>query len=133
MNQPMQNPYPPNPQPELARQRNRISADRSLLSFIRSSVSLIGIGVGISQISSTYLPLVSYLGYWTYLLSVLMVGLGMISLVFATLDYQGEMKRLQQPEYYFTPRWSLGGVTGWIIVIAGLLTLIQLGLTPVYR
>ena len=132
MNQPMQNPYPPNPQPALARERNRISADRSLLSFIRSSVSLIGIGVGISQISSAYLPIVSYLGYWTYLLSVLMVGLGVISLVFATRDYQGELQRLQQPEYYFTPRWSLGGVTGWIILIAGVLTLLQLFLTPVY-
>ncbi|NEQ43949.1 MAG: DUF202 domain-containing protein [Leptolyngbya sp. SIOISBB] len=132
MNQPMQNPYPPNPQPALARERNRISADRSLLSFIRSSVSLIGIGVGISQISSAYLPIVSYLGYWTYLLSVLMVGLGVISLVFATRDYQGELQRLQQPEYYFTPRCSLGGVTGWIILIAGLLTLLQLFLTPVY-
>lgn len=36
----MQNPYPPNPQPELARERNRIAADRTLLSFVRSSVTL---------------------------------------------------------------------------------------------
>ena len=132
MIQPMQNPYPPNPQPELARERNRIAADRSLLSFVRSSVSLIGLGVGISQISSAYLPIVSYLGYWTYLLSVLMVGLGVITVILAALDYQGELKRLQQPEYYFTPRWSLSGVTGWVILVAGTLTLVQLLLTPIY-
>ena len=132
MIQPMQNPYPPNPQPELARERNRIAADRSLLSFVRSSVSLIGLGVGISQISSAYLPIVSYLGYWTYLLSVLMVGLGVITVILAALDYQGELKRLQQSEYYFTPRWSLSGVTGWVILVAGTLTLIQLLLTPIY-
>jgi hypothetical protein len=34
MNQPMQNPYPLNAQAELARERNHISADRSLLKFI---------------------------------------------------------------------------------------------------
>jgi len=128
----MQNPYPPNPQPELARERNRIAADRSLLSFIRSSVTLISIGVGINQVSSIFVPIVSYLGYWTYLLSVLMVGVGVITLIFAARDYQGELQRLQQPEYYFTPRWSLGGVTGWIILVAGSLTLLRLLLTPVY-
>ena len=128
----MQNPYPPNPQPELARERNRIAADRSLLSFIRSSVTLISIGVGVNQVSNAFVPMVSYLGYWTYLLSVLMVGVGVITLVFAARDYQGELKRLQQPEYYFTPRWSLGGVTGWIILVAGLLTLLRLLRTPVY-
>ncbi len=128
----MQNPYPPNPQPELARERNRIAADRSLLSFIRSSVTLISIGVGINQVSSIFVPIVSYLGYWIYLLSVLMVGVGVITLVFAAHDYRGELKRLQQPEYYFTPRWSLGGVTGWIILVAGLLTLLRLLRTPVY-
>lgn len=128
----MQNPYPPNPQPELARERNRIAADRSLLSFIRSSVTLISIGVGINQVSSIFVPIVSYLGYWTYLLSVLMVGVGVITLIFAARDYQGELQRLQQPEYYFTPRWSIGGVTGWIILVAGSLTLLRLFLTPVY-
>jgi putative membrane protein len=128
----MQNPYPPNPQPALARERNRIAADRSLLSFIRSSVTLISIGVGINQVSSIFVPIVSYLGYWTYLLSVLMVGVGVITLIFAARDYQGELQRLQQPEYYFTPRWSLGGVTGWIILVAGSLTFLRLLLTPVY-
>lgn len=128
----MQNPYPPNPQPELARERNRIAADRSLLSFIRSSVTLISIGVGINQVSSIFVPIVSYLGYWTYLLSVLMVGVGVITLIFAARDYQGELQRLQQPEYYFTPRWSIGGVTGWIILVAGSLTFLRLLLTPVY-
>jgi putative membrane protein len=128
----MQNPYPPNPQPALARERNRIAADRSLLSFIRSSVTLISIGVGINQVSSIFVPIVSYLGYWTYLLSVLMVGVGVITLIFAARDYQGELQRLKQPEYYFTPRWSLGGVTGWIILVAGSLTFLRLLLTPVY-
>ena len=125
MMSPMQNPYPPNSQSELARERNRIAADRSLLSFIRSSVSLIGLGAGINQVSSTLLPIVSYLSYWTYLLSLLMVGGGVISLVFASRDYQGELQRLQQPEYYFTPRWSLGAVIGWIILVASVLMLFQ--------
>lgn len=132
MTQPPNAPYPPNVQAELARERNHIAADRSLLSFIRSSVSLIGIGVGVSQVSSTFLPIVSYLGYWTYFVSLVLVGAGVINLVLAGMDYQGEMRRLEQPEYYFTPRWALGGVTGWAILITGVLTLIQLIMSPIY-
>lgn len=132
MNQPINNPYPPNVQAELARERNRIAVDRSLLSFIRSSVTLIGIGVGINQVSSSVLPIISYLGYWTYILSLVFVGLGVINLVYAGLDHQGEMQRLAQPEYYFTPRWAWGDVTGWAILIIGILTLIRLLATPIY-
>jgi putative membrane protein len=46
MHEPMQNPYPPNVQANLARERNRIAADRSLLSFVRNSLTLISVGVG---------------------------------------------------------------------------------------
>jgi len=132
MNDPMLTPYPPNVQTELAKERNRIAADRALLSFTRSSVTLIGVGVGIDQVSSAFLPVVSYLGYWTYLLSLFMVGLGVINLVFASLDYRGELERLSHSEYFFTPRRSLGGVTGGALLIASLLTLIRLMMSPVY-
>jgi putative membrane protein len=119
MHEPMQNPYPPNVQAELARERNRIAADRSLLSFVRNSLTLISVGVGVNQVVKLVSP-DDATALWVYLLNLTMVGLGLFNLLFAALDYQGELKRLKQPEYYFTPRWSLGGVTGVILVIAAL-------------
>lgn len=126
MNESMKTPYPPNAQAELARERNRIAADRSLLSFIRNSVTLISAGVGIDQILGRLAPIEPTLNLWIYLLSLVFVGLGIVNLLFAALDYQGEMKRLRQPEYYFTPRWSLGGVTGLALFIAGSLVFFKL-------
>jgi putative membrane protein len=122
------NPYPPNPQPELARERNRIAADRSLLSFVRNSVTLISTGVGVDQILRRLAPIDPNLDLWIYLISLVFIGLGVVNLLCAALDYQGEMKRLRQPEYYFTPRWSLGGMTGLILLIIGLIIFIKLSI-----
>lgn len=126
MNEPMQNPYPPKVQDELARERNRVAADRSLLSFVRNSVTLIGAGVSIDQFVRALSSAVPFIETWVYALSLMLIGLGVMNLCFAILDYKGEMKRLRQPEYYFTPRWSLGGFTGWILFFIGLLAFLRL-------
>lgn len=128
MNEPMQNPYPPNAQAELARERNRIAAERSLLSFIRSSVTFIGIGFGINRVIKALTPSAPYVEEWVYVLSLVLVGLGVMNLLFAAQDYRGEMKRLKQPEYYFTPRWSLGGATSLILFVTGFLAFVRLGI-----
>jgi putative membrane protein len=130
MNEPMTNPYPSNAQAELARERNRIAADRSLLSFIRNSVTLIGAGIGINQIVRTLAPSAPFMQLWVDGLTLALIGLGVINLSFAIVDYQGEMKRLRQPEYYFTPRWSLGGVTGWVLFMVGLIVFFRLVTSP---
>jgi len=104
MNEPMQNPYPPKVQDELARERNRVAADRSLLSFVRNSVTLITIGVSIDQVVRALASTALFIDAWNYALSLTLIGLGVINLGFAILDYNGEMQRLRQPEYSFTPR-----------------------------
>jgi putative membrane protein len=117
------NPYPPDAQAQLARERNRIAADRSLLSFTRNSLTLISIGIGINQVMMALSPDDPRANRFAYILSLVLIGLGNFNLVFACLDYQQEMKRLKQPEYFFTPRYSLGGVTGLALLIVALLVL----------
>lgn len=128
MNQSMQNPYPPNAQVELARERNHIAAERSLLSFIRNSVNFIGIGFGVDQVLSKLVPGAPYLNLWVHTFSLFLIGLGVVNLVVAVYDHQGEMKRLRQSEYSFTPRWSLGGLTGLLLFIVGSIAFIRLGI-----
>lgn len=129
----MSNPYPSDVQAQLARERNRIAADRSLLSFIRNSLLLISTGVGIDQVAmllrsrrEASIALspdqIATFGF-THLFSLFLTGLGIVSLLLACRDYQQEIKRLNQPEYYFTPRYSLGRATGYAIIATGLLAL----------
>lgn len=122
----MQQPYPPNVQEELAHERNHLAADRSLLSFIRSSVTLMGTGIGVVQVVEALSFSAPFINQWAYSLSLLLIGLGVINLLFAALDCQGEMNRLKQPQYYFTPRPSLGGVTGLALFIVGLAAFLRL-------
>lgn len=127
MFEPMQNPYPPNVQAELARERNRLAADRTLLSFIRNSVTLISIGVGIDQVVKNLVPNARFINVWIYVLDLVLVGLGVLNLLLAAQDYRAEIQRLRQAEYHFSPRWSLGGVTGMILFVVGLLFFLRLG------
>lgn len=113
----------PNFQIELAKERNHIAAERTLLSWIRTSVSLIGIGFGVERIVTKL-----YLGLETVttapiilvkVFSLLFVLLGTFAVIVAAFDYQDEMKRLQQLEYTYTPRSSLGmKVSGALVIIA---------------
>ena len=116
-----------NPQDELARERNHLAADRSLLSFVRSSLTLIGIGVGVDQVVSAIAPSGRFIDTWAYVLSLVLVGLGAITLALAIRDYQGEMNRLKAPVYRYTPRWPLGSTTGLILLGVGIFAFFWLG------
>jgi putative membrane protein len=117
-----------NPPDELARERNYLAADRSLLSFVRSSLNLMGIGVGLNQVVSAIAPSGRFIDIWVYSLSLLLVGLGVVDIRLAIRDYQGEMQRLQAPVYRYTPRPPLGGATSLSVLVMGTLAFLGLGL-----
>ena len=120
-NQPDQ---PPNFQVELAKQRNRIAADRTLLSWIRISVSLIGLGFILEEaITQLYFrlgidPRMILIPLKVF--SLVFIGIGGVLIIVAALDYQGEIKRLQQLEYSYQPRKSLGMIVSGILVAIGI-------------
>ncbi|WP_169615960.1 DUF202 domain-containing protein [Nodosilinea sp. P-1105] len=116
-----------NPQDELARERNHLAAERSLLSFARSSLTLISIGVAVDQVISAIAPGDRFIDHWAYGISLLLLGLGVVTLGLAIHDYQGEMQRLKAPVYRYTPRLALGGSTGLAVLVVGMLAFFWLG------
>jgi putative membrane protein len=124
--EPSQNPYPANSQEELARERNHAAADRSLLSFVRNSLTLMSTGVGLYYISQKIASSGVYIDHCLHALLLALIGLGITSLIFAILDYRAELQRLRQAEYSFCSRWSLAEFTGWAIFLAGLYALLWL-------
>lgn len=118
-------PKPPNTQVELAKGRNRIAADRTLLSWIRLSLTLIGIGFGIDQavnlIYQEFGNVINPLRF-SHVVGLLFVGVGLFAILMAILDYRGELARLDQADYVFTPRWALGKVVAIALLAIALLS-----------
>lgn len=124
-------PNPPNYQTELAKERNRIAADRTVLSWIRLSLTLIGIGFGIDQaVDLIYANLGNAIHptHLSHILGILLVGLGVYTIILAAIDYQGELCRLEQPDYVYTPRYRLGDTVAIAVIAIALLCFVSIGL-----
>jgi putative membrane protein len=107
-------------QVELAKERNRIAAERTLLTWIRQSLTLISLGFGTSEIVNTILGQLSNpdrLVRLAYFSGLVMVALGTYAVSAAAIEYWREIRKLEQPEYIYTPRRSLGAIVAAVLII----------------
>jgi putative membrane protein len=115
---------------ELAKERTRDAADRTLMAWIRTSLSLIGFGLGVGkafELLSAALPakqldpLHASLG-----VALGLVILGVLGLLGAILHYGQTLKRLEQGAFtYQAPRALILGVAILLLVI-GLFSLVAI-------
>ncbi|MEM8778677.1 MAG: DUF202 domain-containing protein [Cyanobacteria bacterium P01_G01_bin.49] len=113
MNQSTSEPKPPNIQAELARDRNRLAAERTLMAWIRTSLSLIGFGFGIDSVVSSIksLEVANNINpvRFSRILGLAFIALGIYAMVSAAIDHYRELRRIQRGgDYFYTPRRSLG-------------------------
>ena len=81
VNESLSNSSPANAQEDLARERNRVAADRSLLSFVRNSLTLMSTGVGLYYISQELASSGIYMTNWLHALLLALIGLGITTLI----------------------------------------------------
>lgn len=108
---------------ELAKERNRAAAERTLMAWIRTCLSLISFGFGIDAIISA-LNKTRLGGNTTTITAVNLVGLGLISLgvyamIAASLEHKRELKTINREGYYYTSRRSLGLNVSVALVLIG--------------
>lgn len=116
------------PSTELARERTREAADRTLMAWIRTSLSLIGFGFGIGKgfdLLSTALPekqLDPLRG--GLVVAISFIALGMFGLLGAIIEYVLTLKALKQGTFTYKGPRVLTLVVAVLLLVIGLFSFV---------
>jgi putative membrane protein len=109
---------------ELAKERNRAAAERTIAGWIQNSLTLIGFGLAVDQIApafSQYLPQQPALtAQLARLMGLSCVGTSIVLLGVALLQHWVEIKAIEQDDYVVLPSYPLNGLAiGAVLIFAG--------------
>ncbi len=107
---------------ELAKERNRAAAERTLNAWVGNCLSLIGLGVAVDQISRSLQQRFPHSGAVTaqtaHLTGMVLIGISLILLVMALIQHHLAVKSIEQADYLLRSVNALNRV-----VMAGILLL----------
>lgn len=119
---------PTNINTELARERNRAAAERTLMAWIRTCLSLISFGFGIDRIF--YAIEKSNIGnnidpfHLSRIVGLAFISIGTSAMMLAALDHRKELQRILDDDYLYAPRTSLSFVVSVCLVVVGFIAFI---------
>ncbi|GAB4373143.1 MAG: hypothetical protein Kow00121_16110 [Elainellaceae cyanobacterium] len=112
---------------ELARERNRAAAERTLMAWIRTSLSLISFGFGIDRLVEALhqalgekvdpLRLARALG-------MSFVAIGTLALLSAAISHRRDLQRIDRGTFTYASRLSLSFVVAIALILVGLFAFI---------
>lgn len=126
-------PTPPNLAVELAKARNRAAEERTLMAWIRTSLSLISFGVGIDRIVAL---IDQGLGgavnefRLSRVLGLAFVALGTVALILATLDHRYQLHRIQRDELIYVSRRSPSLFVAVVLAALGSMAFMAMLISP---
>lgn len=113
---------------ELARQRNRDAAERTLMAWIRTCLSLISFGFGLDKIVTA---IDSATGDAAPRPGVNAVALafvftGILAMVAAIIQHNRELKRLSRSDYVYQETPRIAAATATLIALIGIMAMVIL-------
>jgi len=112
---------------ELARERNREAADRTLLAWIRTSLAMISLGFGIERLGQAAVGLDGQLTGFsplkTRLFGAALILLGMTATLAGMWEHRVVLNAVARPDYRYTERPAIARTMGVAIVCVGLAAL----------
>ena len=109
---------------ELAKERNREAADRTLMAWIRTSLSLIGFGFGIDVITrglgKTALGDAPNLALNARILGLSFIIVAVFAVIVAMAQYRQELKMIEAGGYQYKPSFPLGLLVAAALCLIGL-------------
>ncbi|CAB5088789.1 hypothetical protein D3OALGA1CA_1736 [Olavius algarvensis associated proteobacterium Delta 3] len=114
---------------DLARDRNREATDRTLMAWIRTSLSLIGFGFGASKaieyLEKVHPDLGIDLIRTVSLFGGAFIGLGSLGLLAALIQHRVILRRIQSPVYVYQAPWPIAEIMAGLLLLVGLIALVD--------
>ena len=113
---------------ELARQRNRDAAERTLMAWMRTCLSLISFGFGLDKIIAAidHSNNISTERLGVNTVSLAFVLTGFFAMSASIVQHNRELNRLQRADYVYAESPRLAAATATLIAMIGLLAIIIL-------
>jgi putative membrane protein len=113
---------------ELAKQRNRDAAERTLMAWIRTCLSLISFGFGLDKIIAAIDRATAtgevQVQRGVQLVAGAFVITGILAMAGATIQYRRELRRLQHNDYVYRDKPQLAAATAVLITLIGVVALL---------
>ena len=108
---------------ELARERNREAAERTLMAWIRTALSLIGFGFGIGKLDA-YLQGAGLhtrfdLPHSTLIFGASFIVVGILGLLAAIVQHTRILKRLSQPNFAYNAMRPIAMTVAAVLMLIG--------------
>ncbi|MEB3331676.1 MAG: DUF202 domain-containing protein [Synechococcaceae cyanobacterium] len=114
----------------LARQRNRDAAERTLMAWIRTCLSLISFGFGLDKIVTAIHSRTGISGdhssWGVRIISMAFVLTGVLAMLAATRQHRRNLSRLLREEFTYRKEPSIANATAVMLSLIGVLALILL-------
>lgn len=128
----MSSSQPPRPEPpprvynlnnELAKERNRAAAERTLMAWIRTSLALISFGFGIDQIvtviASADAAIASNRAALARVTGLGFIAVGIYAIIAATLEHRRILSLIQRDDYTYHKTRSLATNVAIALILIG--------------
>ncbi len=119
----------PSTNTELAKERNRAAAERTLMAWIRTCLTLISFGFGVDRIVAALQESAVYDYaddplHLTRILGLAFIGIGTCAIILAALEHREELKHIRHEDYRYKSRSSLAFMVAVAIFITGIFAFI---------
>ena len=115
---------------ELARERNREAAERTLMAWIRTALSLIGFGFGIGKLDA-YLRAAGLhtrfdLPHSSLIFGAAFIVVGIFGLLAAIVQHVRILKRLSRPDFAYNAMRPIAMTVAALLILIGVFGLIAI-------